>query len=68
MQLVRWKGATFLRQGPQLQQEPMQPAPQEPRQQGHTQAPEALASSTFSPWRFLKHIWLYQPRQKPQEL
>ena len=47
---------TFLRQGPQLQQM-MQPAPQEPRQQGQTQQPLAAAASASSPWRFFRHLW-----------
>lgn len=44
------KPHTFLRHGPQLQQ-PMQPAPQEPLQQGHTQQPLAAAADMSSPWR-----------------
>ena len=47
---------TFLRHGPQLQQVPVQPSPQEPRQLGQTHTPEALALCTSSPWRLRKHI------------
>lgn len=52
---------TFLRQKPQLQQ-PTQPAPQEPRQQGHHQPLLASAASQSSPWRFLRHLALQTHR------
>jgi hypothetical protein len=52
---------TFLRQKPQLQQ-PTQPAPQEPRQQGHHQPLLASAASQSSPWRFLRHLALQKHR------
>lgn len=48
---------TFLRQGPQLQQM-TQPGPQDLRQQGHHQAPEAAAASPSSPWRLRRHLLL----------